>query len=65
MKGHAMFDSPCAREDLCAVQFDHLRDDLRDLTTRVGRLETALTRGLLLLAANLFGVVSSLAFGLL
>jgi hypothetical protein len=54
-----------ARESRHTLEYESLRSDLRDLAARVGRLESVLTRGLLLLVANLFGVVSSLAFGLL
>jgi len=42
------------------VQFAHLRDDLADLRSRVQRLESTLARGVMLLVANLVGVVLSL-----
>ncbi|MDX9972714.1 MAG: hypothetical protein RBU21_06985 [FCB group bacterium] len=51
-------------KELCPVhdvQFGHLREDLAELKERVHRLEATLTRGVLLLVANLVGMVLSLA----
>ena len=47
------------------VQFRDLRGDLTELKGRVGRLEATLARGVLLLVANLVGVVMVLAQELL
>ena len=43
------------------VQFRELKEDLVELKLRVNRLEEMLARGVLLLTANLVGVVMSLA----
>ena len=43
------------------VEFRLLDGRLRDLKERVEKLETAMTRGLMLLVANLAGIVISLA----
>lgn len=48
-------------EEVTRVQFDHVRGDLGELKTRVGALEATLARGVLLLVANLAGVVVMLA----
>lgn len=50
----------CCIEKVAEVQFSALRRDLAELRTRVGRLETALGRGVLLLVGNLVGVMVSL-----
>ena len=55
----------CAYEKLYSARMDGLRDGLHDVSERVARLETALARGLMLLVANLLGVVVTLASGLL
>lgn len=47
-------------ERVYALQFDGLKEDLNELKTRVGRLETTLARGVLLLVANLAGVIVAL-----
>jgi len=51
----------CRYEKAYGVQFESLRDDLRELKERVRRLETALERGVMLLVANLVGMVITLA----
>jgi len=51
----------CRYEMAYAVQFQNLRDDLNELKARVARLESTLARGVLLLVANLVGVVVMLA----
>ena len=50
----------CAYEKVYAVQYAGLRDELLELKTRVGRLETTLAQGILLLVANLAGMVVTL-----
>ena len=55
----------CPYEMAYDVQFRDLTDDLNELKERVGRLEMALARGLLLLVANLAGVATILAQELL
>ena len=47
----------CRYEMAYSVQFENLTEDLRELKERVGRLESTLARGVLLLVANLAGVV--------
>lgn len=54
----------CAYERLYELQFGGLREDMHELKDRVGRLESTLARGVLLLVANLVGVVVTLALGL-
>ena len=51
---------PCRYEMAYAVQFQHLRDDLGEVKDRVMRLELTLGRGVLLLLANLAGMVMML-----
>jgi len=53
-------DEPCRYERVHAVQFESFRDDLRELKERVRRLEGAIERGVLLLVANLIGIVITL-----
>ncbi len=55
----------CAFEKVAEVQFRNIGDDLHEVKARVGRLETTLARGVLLLVANLVGVVMTLAQQLL
>ena len=57
MKGE---DEPCRYERIHAVQFESFRDDLRELKERVRRLEHTIERGVLLLVANLIGIVITL-----
>jgi hypothetical protein len=52
---------PCALRSVCEVEFRSLSDDLGELKVRVRRLESALARGVLLLIANLVGVITVLA----
>ena len=55
-------EGECRRyERACAVQFESFRDDLRELKERVRRLETTIERGMMLLVANLVGIVITLA----
>jgi hypothetical protein len=58
-KGKAMEEpcKSCPYEMAYKVEFRNLRADLGELKNRVGRLETTLGRGILLLVANLMGVV--------
>ncbi|GMW01791.1 MAG: hypothetical protein AMXMBFR84_29280 [Candidatus Hydrogenedentota bacterium] len=51
----------CACGAIYDVKVDNLKDDLRDLKDRVQRVETTLARGVMLLVANLTGMVISLA----
>lgn len=55
----------CRYEKVYAVQFESVTRDLDELKERVGRLEVTLVRGVLLLVANLVGVVMMLAQQLL
>ena len=48
-------------ERVAEVQFKNLHNDLDELKTRVRGLEEKLTRGVMLLVANLAGVVVMLA----
>ncbi len=50
----------CRYEKAYSVQFANLNEDLRELKERVRCLETTLARGVLLLVANLVGVVMTL-----
>jgi len=50
-----------AFERVTEVQFKSLRNDMGELKDRVVRLEEKLTRGVMLLVANLAGVVVILA----
>lgn len=52
---------PCGYEMLCRLQFKNLGDDLTELKERVQRLEATLARGVMLLVANLVGMVMMLA----
>lgn len=60
-----MSDEPncesCPHERVHKVEYAALNDRLNDVRDRVQRLEQTLTRGVLLLVANLAGVVVSLA----
>lgn len=51
----------CRYEAAYTVQFNSLKEDLRDLKERVNRLEGMLARGMLLLLANLAGALLTLA----
>lgn len=51
---------PCRYEMAYAVQFQNLREDLCELKDRVRRLESTLARGVMLLVANLAGMVMML-----
>lgn len=66
-KGESMgaSDCSCPYERVYAVEVRNIREDLRELKVRVGRLEATIARGVLLLVANLVGVVMSLAQQLL
>jgi hypothetical protein len=50
----------CPYEQIYAAEFRGVKEDLHDLKTRVGRLETVIERGVLLLLANLVGVIVTL-----
>ena len=55
-------ENECCRYEMAyAVQFQNLRDDLKELKDRVRSLETTLARGVALLLANLVGVIMTLA----
>ncbi len=56
----ASFDTSVQRE-VYDAEFRLLESKLMDLKDRVVRLETTMARGVLLLVANLAGVVMSLA----
>lgn len=56
---------PCRYELAYSLQFQNLRNDLNELKERVRGLELALGRGVMLLVANLVGVVMTLAEQLL
>ena len=51
----------CPYEMAYEVQFRNLTGDLEELKERVRRLESTLARGVMLLVANLVGVVLTLA----
>ena len=51
----------CACAKVHELKLENLGDDLRELKDRVQRLETTLTRGVMLLLANLAAVVVTLA----
>ena len=57
--------NPCRYEMAYKVQFRSFGEDLTELKERVGKLENALTRAVMLLVANLGAVVLSLAQQLL
>jgi hypothetical protein len=54
------FDA-CSQREVHDAEFRLLESKLMDLKDRVVRLETTMARGILLLVANLAGVVMSLA----
>ena len=51
----------CRYELAYSLQFGNLKEDLCELKDRVGRLESTLGRGVMLLVANLIGVAIMLA----
>ena len=51
----------CPQREVNEVEFRLLDTKLRDLKERVEKLETAMGRGLMLLVANLVGIVVGLA----
>lgn len=51
----------CPTRQVHEVEFRLLDGKLRDLKERVEKLESAMTRGLMLLIANLAGIVINLA----
>ena len=51
----------CPHERVHAVEYRALTDNLLDLKGRVDKLEMTLTRGVMLLVANLVAVIVSLA----
>ena len=52
---------PCRYERTYTLQYENVREDLSEVKDRVERLESTLARGVLLLVANLVGVVMMLA----
>ena len=50
----------CPYEQVYTAEFSGVKEDLHDLKTRVGRLETVIERGVMLLLANLVGVIVTL-----
>ncbi len=50
----------CPHERVHQIEYRQLDQNLNELKTRVGRVETTLARGVLLLVANLAGVVITL-----
>ena len=55
----------CGYERLFDLQLGNLAGDVAEVKERVGRLETVLARGVLLLVANLAGIAMMLAQQLL
>ncbi len=55
----------CPYEPLYSLQVENVREDIREVKERVGRLESTLSRGVFLLVANLIGVTIMLAQQLL
>jgi len=55
----------CPQERVHQVEYRMLSDKLLDLKERVAKLESLVSRGLLLLVANLVGVITSLARGMM
>ena len=53
----------CPQREVHEVQFRLLEGQLKDLKERVAKLESTMARGILLLVANLVGVVMTLAQG--
>jgi hypothetical protein len=53
-------EQSCRNEKIFNIQFLSLKEDLTELKERVDRLEQTLTRGLILLVANLAGVIVTL-----
>ena len=51
----------CPYEMAYDVQFRNMETDLAEVKARVAKLETTLARGVMLLVANLAGVVATLA----
>lgn len=51
----------CPQREVHNAEFRLLESKLMDVKERVGRMETTIARGILLLVANLAGVVMSLA----
>ena len=51
----------CRYQAAYTLQFNSLKEDLRDLKERVNRLEGMLARGMMLLIANLAGALVTLA----
>ncbi len=58
-------DCRCGLDRLHEVEMHGVREDLRELKDRVLGLEVTLARGVLLLVANLAGVIVTLARELL
>ena len=54
----------CPFEGVFRVELRSLHEDLKEVKERVGRLEQTLARGVLLLVANLAGIVVTLARGI-
>ncbi len=52
---------PCPQERVHALQYQTLCDSLDEVKGRVARLEATLARGVLLLVANLAGMLLTLA----
>ncbi len=59
LHGHGYLDK------VVEVQFQALRSDIGELRKRVGRLETVLGRGVMLLVGNLLGVLVTLIYQLI
>jgi hypothetical protein len=51
----------CRYAEIYGLQFASVREDLGEVKERVRQLETLLTRGVMLLVANLLGVAFTLA----
>lgn len=52
--------NPCPYERAYTVQFRNMESDFEEIKARVQRLEATLARGVMLLVANLAGVVMTL-----
>jgi hypothetical protein len=61
MNGDRERCSDCGYRRAYEIQVNSLNEDLRELKQRVGRLETTLARGVMLLVMNLIAVIVSLA----
>jgi hypothetical protein len=54
---------PCSCERILEIELRNVRGDLHDMSERVSRLESLLVKGVMLLVANLAGMVVGLVQG--